>query len=343
MATDPDARDRLFLLITGYRVTHMIAAAVRLKILDRLAAGPQSATDLAAETDVQADPLRRVLRGLAAFDILNETSDGKFELGALGSLLRQDTADSLAPLALLLTGRSFVAWQEIDHSLQTGSTAVSKLYADTGFQHMAKDPAHARVFNAAMMGISLDHARKLVDAYNFAGVELVADLGGGVGTLVAAVLARHSRIRGIVFDLPAGIGDARDYLQSMGVMGRCEVVAGDFFASVPAGADIYFLKQILHDWSDADSIKILKTCERAMKTGARLLVVEQVAPNQMRAVVEDQLVAVNDLHMMVALGGRERTLDEFKSLLEAAELRFTRTLPLPHGPTIIEAVKYSGP
>ena len=148
-----------------------------------------------------------------------------------------------------------------------------------------------------------------------------------MGTLVAAVLARHSRIRGIVFDLPAGIGDARDYLQSMGVMGRCEVVAGDFFASVPAGADIYFLKQILHDWSDADSIKILKTCERAMKTGARLLVVEQVAPNQMRAVVEDQLVAVNDLHMMVALGGRERTLDEFKSLLEAAELRFTRTLP----------------
>jgi hypothetical protein len=339
VASEPDPRDRLFLLITGYRVTHMIAAAVRLKIPDRLAAGPRSAGDLAAEAGVQAESLRRVLRGLAAFDILNEMSDGKFELGALGGLLRQDTADSLAPLALLLTGRSFAAWQEIDHSLQTGSTAVSKVYAETGFQHMAKDAGHARVFNAAMMGISLDHARQLVDAYDFAEVELVADLGGGVGTLVGEVLARHSRARGILFDLPAGIGDASAYLRSMGVLERCELVAGDFFASVPTGADLYFLKQVLHDWSDDDSIRILTNCERAMKSGARLLVVEQVAPDQMHAVARDQVVAVTDLHMMVALGGRERTLDEFNLLLEAAALRFTRALPLPHGPTIIEAVK----
>ena len=177
----------------------------------------------------------------------------------------------------------------------------------------------------------------VVDAYDFGRFGTVVDVGGGRGMLLAAVLARYPSVDGVLFDQPDVVAGAHELLSTTGVSPRCRVVGGSFFDAVPDGGDAYLLKSVIHDWPDAESVEILRTCRRAMPAHGRLLLVEQLldgSPDPVRT-------AFSDLTMLVMAGGQERTTDEYHSLLAAAGFDLTRTVPTGSDVFMIEAVPLS--
>jgi hypothetical protein len=170
--------------------------------------------------------------------------------------------------------------------------------------------------------------QSIVRSYDFSSVETLIDVGGGNGALLAGIAAANSHLRGQVFDLPAGCADARLTFEAAGVADRCEVVRGDFFKEIPGGAQIYTLKNVIHDWNDKDSIAILRSCCRAAGEAGRLLIIERVMPELMTATPENQRKAMLDMNMLAMPGGQERTEAEFQNLLQQSGLVLTRIVPL---------------
>ena len=190
------------------------------------------------------------------------------------------------------------------------------------------------MFNEAMTGWTTQLAGAVVDAYDFSPFETIVDVGGGYGTLLAAILRRNPAARGILFDQPHVVAAAEEHLAAAGVADRCTTVGGDFFVEVPAGGDAYVLAQILHDWDDERSVAILRQCRRAMPAHGKLLVVELVLPPGEEPFFGKWL----DLHMLVMAGARERTAAEYDALFRAAGFALARVVPTPAGPSIVEAV-----
>src|SRR5206468_2664398 len=186
-------------------------------------------------------------------------------------------------------------------------------------------PEASSAFNAGMAGNSPAHARLVAATYDFSEMSMVVDVGGGRGRLLATILERYPRLRGILFDQPHVVEDARETLDAAGVVDRCELVGGSFFDAVPAGGDVYVLRNIIHDWDDDQAVAILTTCRRAMTDGARLVLVERYLATDPH---EALLVRHADLEMLVNVGGRERTTDEYAALLARSGLRLTTTIAL---------------
>ena len=334
-AGDPtgDPAASLGRLLTGVRVSQSISVAASLGVPDALAAGPRRADDLAGELGANAGALYRLLRVLAAAGVLHEDDERRFSLTALGQLLRGDVAGSVREQAILF-GRPemLAAWGHLEHSIRTGENAFAARFGEDVWAWREHEPAARSQFNRGMASISAPIGPALADAYDFGSVGLVADLGGGSGSLLAAVLARHPGMRGIVFDQPSVVGEATPVLAKAGVADRCELVGGSFFESVPA-ADLYLMKSILHDWTDADSIRILRVIRAAAAPGVPLLLVERVVgpPN------EDLAGKLMDLHMLVMPGGAERTADEWRQLLADGGFELRSIRPLAAGWQLIES------
>jgi hypothetical protein len=208
----------------------------------------------------------------------------------------------------------------------------------SGFSAVSRDPGLAARFNQALSELSRRDATAIADAYDFSAVASLVDLGGGLGDLLATLLRRHQGMRGTLVELPHAVDLARAHLDELGVGDRCEVVAGDFFDAVPSGADAYVLKSVLHDWNDERAAAILRNCRTAMSASARLLVVEMALPEHFEVQGQHQNLAREDLSMMLLHGARERTMAEWRSLLEAAGLRVTRGISTHGRFTLIEAV-----
>jgi hypothetical protein len=183
----------------------------------------------------------------------------------------------------------------------------------------------AAVFNAGMAGNSPAHARLVAVTYDFSRMSLVVDVGGGRGRLLATILERYPRLRGILFEQAHVIEDARETLDAAGVVDRCELVGGSFFEAVPAGGDAYILRNIIHDWEDDQAVAILTNCRRAMATGARVVLVERYLATDPREALP---VLYSDLEMLVNVGGLERTTDEYGALLARSGLRLAQTISL---------------
>lgn len=307
--------------------------AASLGVADALAAGARSIGDLAAALGCDVDALYRLLRALAAAGILEESGERRFALTDLGQLLRPDVPGSVHGQALLF-GRPYMlaAWGNLEHSIRTGENAFAALHGEDVWAWRGRDAAEQSLFNRAMSSMSAPVGPALAAAYPFARATVVADIGGGNGTLVSGVLPRHPHLRGIVFDQPSVVAEAEALLASAGLTDRTEAVGGSFFDSVPA-ADVYLLKAILHDWNDEDSIRILRTIRAAVRSDARLLIIELVlgGPN------EDLPGKLMDLHMLVMPGGRERTRDEWRELLAAGGWQLEGTRPLVNAWQLIEA------
>jgi hypothetical protein len=318
--------DDLLRLINGYQVTQAIHVAVTLGVPDRLAQGTRTADELAAATDAHPPSLYRLLRALAAVGILHEDTDRRFTLTALGEGLRSDAPDSPAGWAAFV-GRPyhFAAWSNLLHSVRTGETAFKAVHGVDTWTYRAGHPEEGGVFDAAMTALSRRVTAGVLEAHDFSGYAVIADIGGGRGALLSAILARHPGARGILFDQPGVVADARPGE-------RCDVVAGDFFERVPEGADAYILKSILHDWDDAPAIAILCSIRQAAAPGSAVLIVERRLgpPNA------EPAGKLSDLNMLVGTGGRERTRDEYAALLDAAG--FAIVGETPAGPvSVIEA------
>ena len=327
-------------MMTAFMTSQVIHAAARLDIADLINAGTTSTEALARATGTHLPSLHRLLRALVGLGLLEETEPRCFALTPLGSTLRAGLPVSLRSFALYVGSElMWQGWGDLGHSLRTGDTATRHLRGTGTFEYYAGRPAEAAVFNEAMADLTRQVAAAVLAAYDFAAFDTIVDVGGGNGTLMAAILAATPALRGVVFDTPSGVAGATSRLEAAGVAGRSRVVPGDFFDSVPPGADAYILKSIVHDWDDDRSRAILRTCRRAMAAGARLLLLERVMPLRVEASSAHLQVLMRDLNMLVMEGGRERTEDEYRALLASAGFELTAIIPdrAPTGVSVLEA------
>ncbi|MGH9188081.1 MAG: methyltransferase [Acidimicrobiales bacterium] len=320
-------------LVFGFFPAQLIQVAARLRIADELAGGPRSTAELANATDTHEASLYRLLRALVFFDVLAEPAPGHFELTERGDLLRSDGAGSVRNIVMLFCGPEvWRSWGELEHSVRTDQPAWDHLYGLSAFEYMAKEPEFNAIFNEAMAEATRTAAPGVVAAGDFSRFDTVVDVGGGNGALVAAILSAHPDLQAVLFDTELGLEDAPRLLETEGVTDRCRVVAGNFFEDVPDGADAYVLKSVIHDWDDERSIAILANCRRAMPVDGTLLIVEPVMPARIEPSPDVFFMVMSDLNMLACTGGKERTKDEFRALLDAAELELRKVTPCP-GPT----------
>jgi hypothetical protein len=319
MGQDPG--QALMRLVWGYTSTGLVVAAMRLDLPERLADHIRSTVDLAAETGAHEPSLRRLLRALTAIGLTTEAEPGHYALTPVGALLRRDVARSLYPVVRVSTDETIVrGWRELDWSVRTGQPAFDRAYGTDFFAHIAGDAELSELFNASMGEGTQDIADAITKHYDFSRFGTVVDVGGGNGTLLASILSAQPELRGIVYDSEDGVEQAHEVLTTAGVAGRCEIRAGDFFADVPDGGDLYLLKNILHDWDDERAATILANTRRAVPAHGRVLLVESVLPARVdpQSPPDDYLM---DINMLVNFGGRERTEAEFHALLTSAGFR----------------------
>lgn len=317
---------QLYQLMSGYRVSQAIYVVATLGIADLLKDGPLGIDELARATETHAATLHRVLRFLAGAGLFREVTPGRFALTPLGAGLRSDLPVSIRPMTRMLLDRSnWEPWSYLLHSVRTGETAFDHVHGLGRFDYLDRHPDAAATFNAAMTSNTGWSGTAITEAYDFSGIRRLVDVGGGHGLLLATVLRAHPSLRGVLFDRPEVVVGATAALEEAGVAERCEIVGGDFFAAVPPGGDAYILRQIIHDWDDAQAAAILANCRRAMREPGRLLVVERrIAPDYRQALPVLHL----DLEMLVNVGGRERTDAEYSRLFAAAGFRLTTIVPL---------------
>jgi SAM-dependent methyltransferase len=277
-----------------------------------------------------------VLRLLASLGIFVEVAPGSFGLTPLGETLRSDAPGSVRNFAITETAPGhWLPWGRLHDSVRSGQPMARAALGMELFDWYAQNPEEAGFFNAAMGNLSALAAGELVRVYDVSSARTVADIGGAHGVLLAAILRANPAARGILFDLPHVIATARDAIAAAGLLARCELVSGDFFAAVPEGADLHLLKQIVHDWDDERATRLLHNCHRALAPAGKLLLVEMVIPPDNRPSPAQAM----DLNMLVMQGGRERTEEEYRHLLRGASFRLERVIPT-HSPfSLIEATR----
>ncbi|MGY1772352.1 methyltransferase [Blastococcus sp. SYSU D00813] len=317
------AADRLARLADGYLVTQLLHVAIALGVPEALARGPRDAGDLAAELGARPGPLRRVLRGLAAEEVLEEDGEGRFALGATGRLLLAGVPSSLRGAVTARAEVYYGAAAGLLDAVRSGGTPFELVHGQPFFAALSAAPERLAAFQASMADRSAREAGAVVAAYDVARLGSVVDVGGGDGTLLRAVRGRAPHAEVTLFDLAEVVRGS-----------DLPAVGGDFFAQVPAGADAYLLSRVLHDWDDADALGVLRSCRAAMRPDSLLLVVEAVVPER---AVDDPAAVRMDLHMLVLLHGRERTAAEYGALLDAAGLRLTADVPTAAGVHVLEA------
>jgi len=317
----------------GGWITQAIYVAAELGIADLLTDGPRTADELAERTHAHGGALYRVLRALASIGIFTEDAERRFSLTPVAECLRSDRPDSLRSFGIMTGAEFYQSWGNLLYSVQTGEPGFQKRFGAPFFQYMTEHPERHAIYDAAMMVHGIAETEPMLDAYDFSAFRTVVDVGGGNGRMLAAILNRHPAVEGILFDLPAVADRSRAIISELGLSKRCRIVGGDFFTSVPA-ADAYVLRHIIHDWDDAEAVSILRNCRDAMNPDGRILLVETVIPPLDQPCFGKWL----DL-MMLIVGGRERTEEQYGRLFSQAGLRVSRIVPTAHEVSIVEGVR----
>ncbi|APU14682.1 methyltransferase [Actinoalloteichus fjordicus] len=325
-----DAARQATSLIFGFAFSQMLGTAVRLGIPDLIGETSKTVADLAAETGTDHDALRRLLRALGQLGVVVTTGDDSVELSPLGRLFRSQAPHSLHPMAELYGDPAWwQAWGSLEASIRTGRPGFDAVFGTGFFDHLGTDPALAARFHRAMSTISEIQLPDTVRGISFTQGERLVDVGGGDGTLLAAILAAGPSLHGTVFDTEAALERATEMLRKAGVADRADTEAGDFFATVPAGRDVYLLKNILHDWDDESCVRILRNCRTAMQPNGRVLVITALVPDWDQPTEDANLMtAFGDMEMLVMTTGRERTVGEYERLFDQAGLRLGGTVTL---------------
>ena len=266
-------RARLMQIMSSPWVAQSCYAITKIGIPDLLADGPRAAADLAADSGAHPHALRRLLRALASAGLFDEPVPGVFGLTPLAQLLTSGAARSIRSSAIMFGEEVFRSFAEIEYTLRTGNPAFEKVYGQPFYDYLAGHPAAAETFTAAMGRAPVPQA---LAACDLTGVRLLVDIGGGNGGLLARVLRAHPDARGVLLDLPEAVRQARDSLTAAGVADRVDFVEGSFFDGVPAGADVYVLARVLHNWDDANAVALLRRVREAMAPDSRLLVLEHL-------------------------------------------------------------------
>jgi O-methyltransferase domain/Dimerisation domain len=329
------AHVQLIQMCAGSWVAAGLYAAAKLGLADHLADGGRSALELAPVTGTHPPTLHRFMRTLAGLGLLTEGDGQRFTLTPLGEALKDGAPGSARSTLIAFGGPAFWrSWEEILYSLETGKPGFDKAWGMPVFDYLAQHPDEASHFSEAMVGFHGSEPPTVAEAYDFSRVQTVVDVGGATGNMLAALLSRHPGLRGVLFDLPHVLRDAPALLKARGVEARVTIETGSFFERVPAGGDAYLLSHIIHDWSEAQCLTILKHCREAMGPDGRLLIVETMLPE---GDVPHQ-GKIQDLVMMVVPGGQERTEAEYAALFSKAGFQLRRVVPTSSVVSIVEGV-----
>ena len=332
--SEPDIRSHqseLLRLMIGHWVSNAVGAAAELGIADVLADGDQPIDRIATEVGVGAESLARLLRFLQALGLV-ERDGSTYALTATGELLRTDHPSSMRNLVNLYQEQYFAdAWSELVPALRVGEQPFAKAHGESVFEFLAGRPDALAVYSS---GIAVGSAfvAELPHVIDFGGKKVV-DVGGGDGTLLEAVLEATPTATGRLIERPAAVAAGERRLAPFVDDHRADVVAGDFFAGLPSGGDVFILCRILHNWDDNASAAILRNVRAAMTTGSSLLIVERVLSDDEPTPVTTAF----DLHMFVMTSGRERSVDEYRRLLVATGFELVEVRDLPLEMSVVEA------
>lgn len=304
---------------TAFFATRVAGALVEVGAIDAIGDGRRSASDLAAELGLDEDNLHRTLRLAAAQRLLSIDGDGRFGLTAVSRTFRSDASPSLAPwLRHLNTEAAQRPWAALAETIRVGGSTFPRVYGKSTWEHFAEHPEEERLFAASMRELSGVVVAQIVAGYPWPERGVIADIAGGSGPILAGVLAANPGLRGILVEAPGVLAEADGHLTRAGVRDRVELREGNIFAPIDAEADLYLLKDIVHDWDDERSLQILRSVAAAMAPGSKLVLIEQLLERN----EADPIIAAVDLHMLaVCDGGRQRSADELRALLRATGLR----------------------
>jgi hypothetical protein len=304
-----------------------------LNVADALAGGAKSAAALAIELEVDGDALYRLLRAATNLDLVREEPGRAFRLCPVGRALSNREEESLRDYIVFMGRVGYRFWGRLTDSVRQGRTAIEIETGKRPFDYLLDDPEVRRLFARAMTAVSNLSAHAFVAVYDVGRFRTIVDVGGGHGRLLSTILAAVPVARGVLFDLPDVVTGARDWLAGRPERDRIDIVGGSFFEQIPKGGDLYVLKSILHDWQDADALRILRAVRRSMPPGSTLTLVESIVPEEN----SKHFAKVVDVEMLVHGGGRERTRDEHRALLVRAGFRLSRFIGTAAPISIVEA------
>ncbi len=331
------AAQRLMDIAIGHWAAELILQAAQISLADKfIGEEPRTARDLADEYGMRHRELYRYLRALTGLGLLSSAGADAFRLTDLGAALKTGAPGAARSAYIALVGDMVKpAWKEFDHGLVTGDTGFEKAHGMGLFEYLQSNPGMAQFFSETMVGFHGREPPAVAEAYDFAGIGSLVDVGGASGNMLGHVLSRHPGVRGVLYDLPHVVADAPPLLASFGVQDRVAIESGSFFESVPAGHDAYLLSHIIHDRDDGENATILGNVREAMKPDGRLLIVEMVLPES----DEPHMGKMLDMMMLLVPGGEERTPSEYAALLEPNGFRVERVVPTASAVSVVEAVR----
>lgn len=311
---------QMFQMITAFWTSCSVYVAARLNLADLLAEKAKTAGQLARETQTHPSSLYRLLRTLSSIGVFRENEKNEFEITPLGNVLRTDVPGSLKAHAIMNMQHHYSAWGNLLEAIKTGETAFDNLHKMSVWEYYEKHAEGNTNFNKAMSQVTQTAIMHILPAYDFGSFNTIVDVGGGNGALLCAVLKAAKNTNGIVFDTPRAKQQALENIEINHLQERCSFEEGDFFEKVPQGGSAYLMKSVLHDWDDEHSKKILVKVKEGMMQGSKLLLIEAVIPGGNTPHPGKFM----DVNMLVMTGGKERTANEWKELIENAGLKFVK-------------------
>ncbi|MGE5260814.1 MAG: methyltransferase [Actinomycetota bacterium] len=334
--------ERLRRDIEAYHASALVYTAAKLGLPDTMGEQAWTAEELAGVLGALSPHLYRFLRGLVTISICEELGDGRFKLTPGGALLRSVSPSPahLDKKVQIIVEQYWRPWADLHSVLKTGEPSFDHVFGASVAEWRKANPQQGEMFESYLAAQTFDQAASILEVMECAAeAKTVADIGGGCGALLAPLLIAFPHLKGVLLDKPPMIEMAKAFLKvfdQFRFRERIDLVAGDFFAGVPVKADLYLLKGVLQQWDDVDAVAILRNCRNAMPKDARLVIIERLMPER---AADDPASVILDLHMMIITGGRTRSGDEFKHMLEAASLIFSRVTPTTSGLALIEAVR----
>lgn len=334
-ARQPEPVAQMLQLLFGKHITYSLSGIARLGVADHMGAKPAPVEELATKTGADAGALYRVMRMLASVGVFEEALGKRFSLTSIGETLKTGVPGSLRHLAMAWGDEwSTRGFEHFGHCLSTGQDGITKAYGKNVFEVLSEYPEQASTFHRAMVDVSAIACGAIVSAYDFSGINCLADVGGGHGMFLASILKAHPKMQGVLYDLPEVVSGATASGHVSGLEGRINIQSGNFFERAPGGCDAYLMKSILHDWSDAHCHLILKHIREELPEDGRLLVCEMIIPDEPGPAPAKML----DIEMLaLTVGGKERTAQEFCELLHSSGLRVERIVPTNSPMSLIEA------
>lgn len=311
----------------------IVFVLAKLKIVDALKEGARDSGAVARDLGLDADHVYRLLRAATNIDLVQEGPNKTFSLKPVGRALCEQENESFRDFIVLMGEVGWRFWGRLDDAVHEGKSAIEIETGKKSFEFFIGDENARHLFNRGMTAVSAVSADAFVAAYDLSGFKKIVDVGGGHGRLLSAMLKAAPHASGVLFDLPEVVEGAQSVLDSYGVGNRATIEGGSFFERVPEGGDLYVMKSIIHDWQDAEASKILGSIRRAAGAGSKLALYETVVPGPNQKHFSKFL----DIEMIVHAGGRERTREEYSSLLGKAGFRLTRVIPTAGPVSVVEA------